>query len=135
MPWAHDGRCSSPAPGEVLSAWPDTVGDGSADWRKVVLTVFCTAGRTQLRGSHRSTLGIIDNWVYVTSGLTGGKISSPLKPDQPPVEVGRTDVRFQPDTGKIEPADGGSQFGLSFDDFGRRFICYNRVQVQHVVLA
>ena len=28
-----------------------------------------------------------------------------------------------------------AQFGLTFDDFGRRFICYNRVQVQHVVIS
>ena len=24
---------------------------------------------------------------------------------------------------------------MTFDDFGRRFICYNRVQVQHVVIS
>jgi putative membrane-bound dehydrogenase-like protein len=130
MPW-RDGLLVTCAP-EVLYL-ADTDGDGHADVRRVVLTGFSTAGSTQLRGSH-PTLAI-DNWVYITSGLTGGKISSPLMPEQPPVEVGRTDVRFQPDTGKIEPADGGSQFGLSFDDFGRRFICYNRVHVQHVVLA
>ena len=45
------------------------------------------------------------------------------------------DVRFHPDTLEIENADGKSQFGQSFDDFGRRFICMNRLPVQHVVLA
>jgi putative heme-binding domain-containing protein len=41
----------------------------------------------------------------------------------------------QPRVVEYEAADGGAQFGLTFDDFGRRFICYNRVQVQHVVLS
>ena len=130
MPW-RDGLLVTCAPEVLFLA--DTDGDGRADVRQVILTGFSTAGSTQLRGSH-PTLAI-DNWVYITSGLTGGKISSPLMPEQAPVEVGRTDVRFNPDSGVIEAADGGSQFGLSFDDFGRRFICYNRVHVQHVVLA
>ena len=77
----------------------------------------------------------IDNWIYLTSGLTGGKVVSPSAPDRPPVVTGRTDFRFRPDGDAWEAADGGSQFGLSFDDFGRRFICYNRVQVQHVVIS
>ena len=59
----------------------------------------------------------------------------PAAPDRPAVVLHRTDFRFRPDRDSWEAADGGSQFGLTFDDFGRRFICYNRVQVQHVVIA
>ncbi|MFM9067870.1 MAG: PVC-type heme-binding CxxCH protein, partial [Planctomycetota bacterium] len=111
----------------------DTDGDGQADERKVLLTGFSTAGSTQLRVSH-PTLGP-DGWIYVTSGLTGGKISNPQQPQRPAVELKRTDLRFRPDTGEFEAADGGSQFGMTFDDGGQRFICYNRVQAQHVVTA
>ena len=42
---------------------------------------------------------------------------------------------YSPDGDAWEAADGGAQFGHSFDDFGHRFICYNRIQVQHVVIA
>ena len=129
MPW-RGGLIVTCAP-DVLYL-KDADGDGRAEERRVLLTGFSTKGSTQLRVSH-PTLAL-DNWVYVTSGLTGGKITSPLAPERPAVEVGRTDVRFNPDTGVIEAADGGSQFGLTFDEFGRRFICYNRVHVQHVVL-
>src|SRR5205823_195215 len=108
-------------------------GDGRADERRVLFTGFATGGSTQLRVSH-PTLAI-DNWVYLTSGLTGGSVTSPSAPDRPPVALRRTDFRFRPDGDAYEAADGGAQFGLTFDDFGRRFICYNRVQVQHVVLA
>ena len=76
----------------------------------------------------------LDNWIYVTGGLTGGKVTSPKNLDHAAVEFGRADFRFLPDCSRFEAADGGGQFGMTFDDFGHRFICYNRVQVQHVVL-
>ena len=63
------------------------------------------------------------------------KRSSPAAPDRPPVVLNQADFRFRPDGDAWEAADGGAQFGLTFDDFGRRFICYNRVQVQHVVIS
>ena len=71
----------------------DTDGDGQADQRKVLFTGFSTKGSTQLRVSH-PTLAI-DNWIYLTSGLTGGKVTSPDLPDRPAVEFGRTDFRFR----------------------------------------
>ena len=111
----------------------DSDGDGEADERRVLFTGFATSGSTQLRVSH-PTLSI-DNWIYLTSGLTGGNVVCPAAPDRPAVVLHRTDFRFRPDRDSWEAADGGSQFGLTFDDFGRRFICYNRVQVQHVVIA
>lgn len=111
----------------------DTDGDGQADRRDVVLTGFATSGSTQLRVSH-PTLSA-DGWIYVTSGLTGGKVTSPRFPDQPAVETRRTDLRFRPAGQPFEAADGGAQFGMTLDDFGHRFICYNRVQVQHVVTS
>lgn len=124
--------------GWVVTCSPDVLfladrdGDGRADERRVLYTGFDTKGSTQLRVSH-PTLGL-DNWCYLTSGLTGGKVIAPDAPQRPPVEVKRTDLRFRLHGGELEAADGGAQFGQSFDDFGRRFICYNRVQVQHVVL-
>jgi putative heme-binding domain-containing protein len=45
------------------------------------------------------------------------------------------DLRFRPDTWEFEPVDGKAQFGMSFDDDGHRFICMNRVHVQHVVMS
>ena len=109
----------------------DTDGDGKADVRRVVFTGFSTNGSTQLRVSH-PTLGM-DNWVYLTSGLTGGKITSPEYPDRAPIDS-KSDFRFRPETDQYETTDGRAQFGMTFDDFGNRFICMNRVQVQHVVL-
>lgn len=129
MPW-KDGLIVTCAPDVLFLR--DTDGDGKADERTVWFTGFATTGSTQLRVSH-PTLGI-DNWIYLTSGLTGGKVVAKAFAERPPVELKRTDFRFRPDGSDWEGIDGGAQFGLTFDDFGRRFICYNRVQVQHVVI-
>ena len=123
--------------GVIVTCAPDILflkdadGDGKADLRRVLLTGFVTNNTTQLRVSH-PTWGI-DNWVYVTSGLTGGKITCPEKPGKP-LDL-RTDLRFRPDTLEFEAVDGKGQFGMTFDDFGHRFNCMNRVHVQHVVLS
>jgi putative membrane-bound dehydrogenase-like protein len=130
LPW--DGGLIVTCAPEILFL-RDVDGDGRADERRVLFAGFSTAGSTQLRVSH-PTLSV-DNWVYVTSGLTGGKVVSPSHPEVAPVELKRTDFRFRPDGSAWEAADGGAQFGLTFDDFGRRFFCYNRVQVQHAVIS
>ncbi len=129
MPW-RGGLIVTCAP-DILYL-RDNDGDGKADERTVWLTGFATTGSTQLRVSH-PTLGV-DNWIYVTSGLTGGNVTCPTHPERPALRFGRTDFRFRPDLSAYETCDGGGQYGLSFDDNGQRFVCYNRVQVQHVVL-
>jgi putative membrane-bound dehydrogenase-like protein len=130
MPW-KGGLIVTCAP-DILYL-KDTTGDGKSDESTVLFTGFATTGSTQLRVSH-PTLSP-DGWIYVTSGLTGGKVTCPSQPDKPAVELKRIDFRFRPDLSAWEAADGGAQFGMTFDDYGRRFICYNRVQVQHVVLS
>lgn len=109
----------------------DTDGDGRADSQRVLLTGFETAKSTQLR-VNRPLLGP-DGWIYLASGLSSGEISAPEHPEYPKVKMAG-DLRWHPVTGEFQAVDGKSQFGQSFDEFGRRFICMNRVQVQHVVL-
>ena len=109
----------------------DTDGDGRADVRQVVLTGFGTNSTEQLRVSH-PTLGL-DGWVYLTSGLVGGQITSPIKPERPAVAFTKNDSRFHPDTFAFEVLGGQAQFGLAFDAAGRRFVCSNRNPLQHVV--
>jgi len=128
MPW-RGGLIVTCAP-EVFY-FKDTDGDSKADVKEVLLTGFATNQSTQLR-VNAPTLGP-DGWVYLASGLSGGKITSPKRPESPAHEL-KGDLRFKPDTGEFEGIDGKAQFGQSFDDFGRRFGVFNRVQVQHFVL-
>ena len=128
MPW-QGGVIVTCAP-DVLFL-KDTDGDGIADEKRMLLTGFATGGSTQLR-VNCPTPGP-DGWIYFAAGLSGGEITAPDHPERPAVKM-TGDLRWQPFTGEIENVDGRSQYGMSFDDFGRRFICMNRVPVQHVVL-
>lgn len=110
----------------------DTNGDGVADEKRVVLTGFDSNKTAQIRVSHPS-LGL-DGKIYVTSGLNGGSVTSPVHPERPAVKFSVMDGRFDPDTYVFENTGGRAQFGLSFDAFGRRFICSNRHPVLQVVM-
>ncbi|HTV00253.1 MAG TPA: PVC-type heme-binding CxxCH protein [Luteitalea sp.] len=110
----------------------DTDGDGVADVRRVVLTGFNATRTAQIRFSH-PTLGP-DGWLYLTSGLNGGRVVSPDYPDRPAVTFTSSDSRFHPVSGAFELTGGQGQYGLTFDDEGHRFICANRHPMWHVVL-
>jgi putative membrane-bound dehydrogenase-like protein len=110
----------------------DTTGDGITDVRKVVLTGFNDTRTAQIRMSY-PTLGL-DGWIYVTGGLNGGEVVSPQHPERPAVSFSSADGRFDPETFEFEVTGGKSQFGLTFDSYGRRFGSSNRHPVRHVVL-
>src|SRR5258706_4980009 len=115
-----------------LYYFKDTNGDGKADVKQIVFKGFQDLSTTQLRVSH-PTLNI-DNWVYLTSGLTAAKGTSPAHTNRPAAFLNRGDGRFRPGTDDIEETAGTAQFGQTFDSFGRKFICSNRNHIQHVVM-
>lgn len=128
LPW-RGGLIVTCAP-DVLFL-KDNDGDGVADERKVLLTGFATTGSTQLR-VNAPTVGPWDGKIYLAAGLSGGTVTCPSHPERPPLKM-TSDIRFDPETLEVELVDGKSQYGMSFDVFGNRFICMNRVPVQHVV--
>jgi hypothetical protein len=44
------------------------------------------------------------------------------------------DFRFDPIHGRQETVSGMGQYGLTFDDWGQRFVCDNNHHIRHVVL-
>lgn len=128
LPW-KGGLIVTSAP-DILYM-KDTNGDGRADERRVLYTGFPKVnpeGRiTNLR------LGI-DNWIYAANNGADGKITSPEHPDRPPVLVRGADFRFHPMRELAEPASGPTQFGMTFDDWGNRFLSQNTVHIRHAVL-
>ncbi len=115
-----------------LYYFKDTEGDGKADVKQIVFKGFQDLSTTQLRVSH-PTLNI-DNWVYLTSGLTAAKVVSIAHTNRPAVFLNRVDGRFRPGTDDLEETAGTAQFGQTFDRFGRKFICSNRNHIQQVVM-
>ena len=112
----------------------DTTGDGRADVRQIVLTGFGTESSSEQLRVASPTLGP-DGWVYITSGLTDAKVTSPLHPSRTAVTAKRQDGRFHPETFVYEPLAGTGQFGQCFDALGHRFVSSNRNPLMHVVLS
>ena len=110
----------------------DTDGDGIADVKKVALTGFFATQTAQIRMAY-PTLGL-DGWIYVTAGLNGGNITSPEHPERPAVSYTQADGRFNPETLEFQVTGGKSQFGLTFDTYGRRFGSSNRHPVMNMVI-
>lgn len=112
----------------------DRDGDGRAEFRETWFSGFAQEN-SQLRANH-PTYGP-DGSVYVANGLRGGKIVAE-KPEwkrtATPLVITGFDFRFHPETGDFSTVTGHGQFGLTFDDLGRRFVCSNRNPCQHVVL-
>lgn len=109
----------------------DTDGDGRADLRETWFRGFAEKN-SQLRANDPRLA--LDNHIYVANGLRGGKIVDARRPERPPLSISGMDFRFDPLTGDCEAMSGAGQFGLTFDDFGNRFVCTNRNPAIHVVL-
>ena len=128
FPW-KGGLIVTTAPDIVYMK--DTDGDGKSDIRDVLYTGFPKVnpeGRiTNLR------LGV-DNWIYAANNGADGRITSPGHPERPPILVRGTDFRFRPDTGQAEPASGPTQFGMTMDDWGNRFLTQNTIHIRHAVV-
>ena len=123
--------------GLLVTASPDLLfladddGDGRADRREVLATGF-KAGNPQLRAAC-PTLGI-DNAVWITGGLSGGRIRLPGAPEESAVAIDRRDLRVDLARGTLAAASGFGQFGNARDDVGRRFNASNRNPLMAVLL-
>lgn len=109
----------------------DTDGDGRADVRETWYTGFAQEN-SQLRANHPQ-FGL-DNHIYISNGLRGGSVVDARKTDSKVVALNGKDFRFDPGSFDFEALTGTGQFGLTFDDFGNRFVCTNRNPLIHIVL-
>ncbi|HUQ93312.1 MAG TPA: PVC-type heme-binding CxxCH protein, partial [Bryobacteraceae bacterium] len=109
----------------------DTNGDGKADVREVLFTGFFQ-GNPEAQVSN-PRLGP-DNWIYFSNTGNAGHITSPKWPGHPAIEVRGGDFRFHPIRNVAEPASGTTQYGMTIDDWGNRFISQNTTHLRHVVI-
>ncbi len=119
----------------------DIDGDRSADVRQVLFTGFGTSNVQQLPNSFQWG---IDNQIYGASGGNGGQlrrveISDALPfnrknvdPSQP-INLNGRDFKIDPKTLSLAAIAGGTQFGMTFDRFGRRYICSNSDHCQQII--
>ncbi|RIK88924.1 MAG: hypothetical protein DCC67_00115 [Planctomycetota bacterium] len=115
----------------AVAYFPDDDGDGRADRQELWYRGFATANE-QLRANHPRLAA--DGWVYVAGGLRGGTIENLRRPDLPTVAINGRDFAFDPVGGEARAVTGNGQFGLTFDDFGRRFASSNRNPLYQVMI-
>ena len=113
----------------------DTDGDGRADVREVAFTGFGTGLKAlNVQAMLNSLVWGQDNRIHVQGGTGNrGKISSPKRPGQPAEELASRDFWFDPRTYEFGFEAGGAQYGMSFDNYGRKFACSNSEHLQFFV--
>jgi putative membrane-bound dehydrogenase-like protein len=112
----------------------ETDGDGSTDINETWFTGFAEKN-SQLRANHPTFA--LDNQIYIANGLRGGDVIARREEwsqNAKAISISGMDFRFDPGTGKYEAVSGNGQFGLTFDNFGNRFVCSNRNPCKHIVL-
>ncbi|HLJ11566.1 MAG TPA: PVC-type heme-binding CxxCH protein [Planctomycetaceae bacterium] len=108
----------------------DTDGDGRADVRKTVFTGF---GRSNVQGLFNSFHWGLDNRIHGATSSSGALVRRPDQPDAAPIALAGRDFSFNPHTLELSPTSGGAQHGMSFDDWGRKFLSSNSDHIQLVM--
>ena len=125
----------------------DTDGDGVADIRETIMTGF------SLSNPHvnvNNPVYGIDNWIHLSHlghigtrkyeaefGDKGSAIVFPNNPEgtELPKNANGHSVRFKPDIQVAELASTRSQFGHTFDRWGRYLLTHNQNHIYHEVIA
>jgi putative membrane-bound dehydrogenase-like protein len=108
----------------------DTDGDGKADVKKIVYTGF---GTHNVQGLLNTFLWTLDNRIHGSASSCGGTISRPDDKNFKPVNVNGRDFDFDPRTLDLRPTSGGAQHGMTFDDWGHKFVSSNSDHIQQVM--
>ncbi|MEO6738827.1 MAG: PVC-type heme-binding CxxCH protein, partial [Chthoniobacteraceae bacterium] len=139
LPWPTGIICANG--GIYVIATPDvyffkdTKGAGKADVREVVFSGFGTGLKLlNVQGLANCPQWGLDNRIHIQAGGGNrGVVTSPKRPDLKGVELGGKDFWFDPRTYEFGLEAGGGQFGMSFDDYGRKFACSNSDHLQYFV--
>jgi putative membrane-bound dehydrogenase-like protein len=111
----------------------DTNGDGKADERRVVFTGFGKGvERLNVQQLLNSFQWGLDNRIHGANGGNGATIEQ-VASGAPTLNLGTRDFSFDPRTLVMRAETGGGQHGMSFDDFGRKFVSNNSSHIRMIV--
>jgi putative membrane-bound dehydrogenase-like protein len=117
----------------------DTNGDGVADVKQVVFTGFASdfapyqTNKLNVQALLNSLNWGLDNRIHGAASFSGGHVKSPASPGAAEIELRGRDFSFDPRTLLLRTEAGGGQYGLSFDDAGRKFLCSNSDHIQVIM--
>ncbi len=108
----------------------DIDGDGAADIRRRVFTGF---GRSNVQGLVNTLKWGLDHRIHGATSSSGGLIKQVYDSKAKPVNLRGRDFSFDPRLLDLRPESGGAQHGMSFDAWGRKFVCSNSDHLQAVM--
>jgi putative membrane-bound dehydrogenase-like protein len=113
----------------------DTDGDGKSDVRDTIYTGFGTGLKIlNVQGMANCPQWGLDNRIHVQAGGGNrGKVKCLKRPELPEMELGGRDFWFDPRTLEFGLEAGGGQYGMSFDDWGRKYVCSNSDHLQFFI--
>lgn len=131
--WANGGLFVAATPD--IWRFEDRDCDSVAEVRDKVFTGFGTGLKIlNVQGLLNSLQWGQDNRIHVLcGGGNRGEVRCLKRPDLPAQEIGGRDFWFNPRTYEFGLESGGAQYGMSFDDYGRKFGCSNSDHLQHWV--
>ena len=131
--WANGGLYVGATPD--IWRFEDKDGDGKAEVRQKVFTGFGTGLKLlNVQGLMNSFMWGQDNRIHILAGGGNrGVITCLKRPDLKGIELGGKDFWFDPLTHEFGLEGGGAQFGMSFDNYGRKFACSNSDHLQYWV--
>jgi len=131
--WANGGLFVGATPD--IWRFEDHDGDGRAEVRTKVFTGFGTKiQRLNVQALMNSFHWGQDNRIHVQSVTSNrGTIQNLKRPDLPSIELTGRDFWFDPRTYECGLETGGAQFGMSFDNYGRKFGSSNSNHLQYWV--
>lgn len=113
----------------------DSDGDGRADIRKTILTGFHDGNP---EADVNNPLFGLDNWIYLANmPRSESDVYFAANPGGPriPQEASSRNVRFRLDHGALEAQSSSTQFGFSFDTWGRQLLTNNRDHIYQEIIA
>lgn len=131
--WANGGLFVAATPD--IWRFEDRDGDSIAEVRDKIFTGFGTGLKIlNVQGLLNSFQWGQDNRIHVLcGGGNRGEVRCLKRPELPALEIGGRDFWFNPRSYEFGLESGGAQYGMSFDDFGRKFGCSNSDHLQHWV--
>lgn len=131
LPWptsvsCFDGGVFVIASPDILY-FKDTNGDGEADLHRVVFTGFGDGlgDKLNMQALANCLRWGLDNRIHGQTAGNGGLVRSPGQTNAAPLALRGRDFTFDPRTLKMDAEAGGGQYGMCFDDRGRKFVCSN----------
>ncbi len=127
LPWASAVACYGGGvfvvAGPDLLYLKDTRTNGIADVHKVIFTGFTSSNAVDALALPNNLNWGLNNRIHGASGGVPGLVPGSSAPDAAPVPLTMADFSFDPRTLTIRAEAGPAQSGLTFDNWGRMFMC------------